>query len=144
LRSVERQRLPVHASHHAAVDAARNGDFLAGACVVARVLCVQPEQGKPELFGPGFKVTVAARQIIAGVAMRDGGHLRSDMGIGRGDEIASRRTSRPNSLSGNAPTSGTVHIFTVSCAVAAKGPSNDHATQVNRAAPQQAIRVIMR
>ena len=88
LRTIERQRAAVHAARHARVNPVFDGDFGAEAGAVLRKQLDQPEDRQAEFLHASFKVTVAAGEIVAGKPFGWIRHLRSDMGVGRGDQVA--------------------------------------------------------
>jgi hypothetical protein len=87
-RTVERQRATVHAARHAGVDPVLDRDLGAETGAVLRKQLDQPEDRQAEFLGAGFEMTVAAGEIVAGKPFGRIRHLRPDMGVGRGDQIA--------------------------------------------------------
>jgi hypothetical protein len=87
-RTVERQRAAVHAARHARVHPVLDRDFGAEAGAVLWKQLDQPKDRQAEFFRAGFEMTVAAGEIVAGKTFGWIRHLRSDMGVGRGDEVA--------------------------------------------------------
>jgi hypothetical protein len=53
-----------------------------------REVAEQAEQRQAELLGARLQMAIAAGEVIARVALCRIGHVRADIGIGGGDEVA--------------------------------------------------------
>ena len=73
---------------HARVHSIFDADLGAGPRAVFRKVAVETKDRQTESFCSGLKVTIAAGEIVAGVALCRIAHLRPDMRVGCGDEIA--------------------------------------------------------
>ena len=85
---IRRQGTAVHAARHAGIHAILDRNLGASPRAVVRKVAVEPKDRQTEFLRPGFEMTVAARQIVAGKALRRIGDLRTDMRVCRGDQIA--------------------------------------------------------
>src|SRR5437667_5311776 len=79
--------MAVHAALHAGVHAIFDGDLRSRSCAVLRELREQSEDGNCEFFRSSIEMTIAAGEIVAGIASRHIGYLRSDVSVSRGDQI---------------------------------------------------------
>ena len=110
-RTVWRQRAAVHAARHARIHPVLDGDF--GAEV--RALYCGNSSNSPKigssrksLLRAGLEMTVAAGEIVAGKPFGRIRHLRSNMSVGGGDQVAPVRHQAAMIVIGRVPTSGTV------------------------------------
>src|SRR5262249_11747375 len=83
-----RERPRVHAPRHAGINPVLDGHLRPRAGAVVGKRSQQPEQRDAELLRSGVEVAIAASEIVAGKALGAIRNLRTDMGVGRRDEVA--------------------------------------------------------
>ena len=95
LRRVGRQGATVQAAGHTGIDPIFDADLGARPRAVFWEVAIETEDRQAKSFCSSLKVTIAAGKIVAGIALCRIAHLRPDMRVSCGDEIAARRTRRP-------------------------------------------------
>ena len=78
----------VHAARHAGIDAFLQRDLRADARAIGGEILGESENRQSEFLHAGVEMAIAAGEVVARKALRGVGHVRPDMGISRGDEIA--------------------------------------------------------
>src|SRR5205807_2235308 len=87
LRRIGRQWTSVHAPRHARIDAILDADLVSGTRIVLWKIAVEAEQGQSEFLGTGLKMTIAAGEIITGIALGLVRHIRTNMCVSGSDEV---------------------------------------------------------
>jgi hypothetical protein len=87
-RRLRRKRPTVHAARHAGIEALLDRNLRASPSAILGKIPIAPEKRQSEFLGSRFEMAIAAGQIVSCGAFGGIFHVRSDMSVGLGDEVA--------------------------------------------------------